>query len=171
MTPPPTALTSESWKWIPGSSKYQVSDRGRVQNHDTLHVLKQATDKDGYKIVSLSESHRKHPTKKVHVLVLLAFIGPCPPRHEGGHLNGDPGDNRLENLAWVTRKQNAKHRAAHGRTAKGERHGSARLTAEQVRQIRDHLATGLSQKDTAASLGVSVDSVWRIANRKNWAHV
>jgi len=42
----------------------------------------------------------------VHRLVAKAFL-PNPRRREQvHHLNSDPRDNRLENLGWVTRKQN-----------------------------------------------------------------
>ena len=50
----------------------------------------------------------------VHELVLLAFVGAKPPKHECRHLNGDPADNRLENLAWGTRSENIKDAVAHG---------------------------------------------------------
>lgn len=42
----------------------------------------------------------------VHRLVAKAFL-PNPRRREQvHHINSDPRDNRLENLAWVTRRQN-----------------------------------------------------------------
>lgn len=53
----------------------------------------------------------------IHILVLETFVGPCPPKMECRHLNGEPDDNRLDNLAWGTRKQNAADRKRHGRAA------------------------------------------------------
>lgn len=50
-----------------------------------------------------------------HRLVLEAWVGPCPPGLECGHLNGMAGDDRLENLLWVTPEENAHHRMRHGR--------------------------------------------------------
>lgn len=48
----------------------------------------------------------------IHHLVLEAFVGPCPDGMEARHLNDDPQDNRLENLAWGTKAENAADRNA-----------------------------------------------------------
>jgi len=42
----------------------------------------------------------------VHRAVLLAWVGPCPKGCQCDHLNGDNTDNRLENLQWVTPREN-----------------------------------------------------------------
>ena len=44
--------------------------------------------------------------RSVHSLVLETFCGPRPKGMVGMHLNGDPGDNRLSNLAWGTQQKN-----------------------------------------------------------------
>lgn len=51
---------------------------------------------------------------KVHQLVLWAFVGPAPEKHECRHLNGMPADNRLENLKWGTRRENVHDAIQHG---------------------------------------------------------
>jgi hypothetical protein len=53
-------------------------------------------------------------TRKVHRLVLETFVGPCPDGMECCHNNGDPADNRLENLRWDTLSSNAYDRVEHG---------------------------------------------------------
>jgi Zn ribbon nucleic-acid-binding protein len=50
----------------------------------------------------------------IHRLVLMTYVGPCPPRHESRHLNDDKLDNRLENLCWGTQSENNKDRSANG---------------------------------------------------------
>jgi hypothetical protein len=47
-------------------------------------------------------------------LVLTAFVGSRPSGLEGCHRNGDPTDNRLENLRWDTRTANIFDAVAHG---------------------------------------------------------
>ena len=42
----------------------------------------------------------------VHHAVLLAWVGPCPDGYQADHINGNAGDNRLENLEWVTPAEN-----------------------------------------------------------------
>ncbi|GAC81679.1 HNH endonuclease [Gordonia malaquae] len=50
----------------------------------------------------------------VHRLVMETFVGPCPSGMEVRHLNGEPADNRLENLAYGTRSENVLDSVAHG---------------------------------------------------------
>lgn len=82
-----------------------------------------------------------------------------------------PGDT-MQNAADVTterRSQVTRKVIANGRrTATGEHHGSAKLTEELVRQIRD--AKG-KQRDIAGQFGVSQRSVGRIIRRENWRDV
>ena len=72
----------------------------------------------------------------VHVAVAESFIGTRPAsqeRIECCHLNGDRTDNRVENLAWATSKENSAHMVEHGTRFYAEAHPRARLTPEQVR--------------------------------------
>ncbi len=54
--------------------------------------------------------------------------------------------------------------------ARGERHGNARLTAEQVRAIRrDRAAHDTAFHVLAERYGVSVSTVGRVLRRESWA--
>ncbi len=46
----------------------------------------------------------------VAALVLETFVGPRPEGHVAQHLNGDPNDNRLENLRWSPVEEQAPER-------------------------------------------------------------
>lgn len=48
----------------------------------------------------------KFTTFRVHRLILEAFVGPCPDGMEARHKDGNPGNNRLDNLAWGTKEEN-----------------------------------------------------------------
>ena len=67
-----------------------------------------------------------------------------------------------------TQGDNIRQAKARGRNARGESHGLARLTEEQVRQIR--IAEG-SYVDIARQFGVSRPAVSMIRLRRRWAHV
>jgi hypothetical protein len=50
--------------------------------------------------VSLYRDRVRHPLR-VDTVVLLSFVGPCPGDCEARHANGDPCDNRLDNLRYA----------------------------------------------------------------------
>lgn len=106
----------------------------------------------------------------VHRLILEAFVGPRTAGMECRHLDGNQGNNRLDNLAWGTRKENAADKVTHGTRAVGERHGAAKLTEVQVREIRS-LADTMKQKDIARRFGVGKAIVSKIIHRLKWSHV
>lgn len=76
-------------------------------------ALKTFDQGKGYQGVNLLKEG-KQKRHLIHRLVLEAFVGPCPEGMECRHLNGDPTDNRLENLCWGTPRENADDRIRHG---------------------------------------------------------
>lgn len=115
---------AEEWRPVVGHfGAYEVSDRGRVRSLDrtVVHrtgfrqrrrgqVRKSVRQKNGYFSVLLPDRRRY-----VHILVLEAFVGPCPPGHETLHHDGDPSNNDLTNLRYGTPSENAYDKIRHGR--------------------------------------------------------
>jgi hypothetical protein len=169
------------WKPIPGwEGWYEVSDRGQVrsvQRRVTLgngfdrvyqsHHLRQATNRKGYKDVKLSRPSEVW-TPKVHRLVLEAFVGPCPDGMECRHLNNDPADNRLENLAWGTKAENGADQSENG-LKKGERQHTAKLSAFQVFMLRERPNYRGIIRDIAEEFGIHRLHAGRIRSGKYWA--
>jgi hypothetical protein len=160
-----TGAQPERWASVPGHPDYEASDRGWVRNAHTGTVLK-ARFRRGYANVTLSmrSGHRRH---FVHTLVLSAFVGPRPKGCETRHLNGNRGDNRLSNLAWGTPAENSKDRVRHGTTNRGERSPQAKLTEQQVREIR-RFPAGVHNKEIAARYGVTYVAVHLIRTGQRW---
>lgn len=114
-------LVRETWKAIPGfDGIYEASDMGRIRSFSPMSrigngILRQH-DCSGYLRVSLYRKGVHRPKLYlVHRMVLLAFVGECPPGQQTRHLNGNSKDNRLTNIKWGTRKENARDRLRHGR--------------------------------------------------------
>lgn len=120
----------EIWLPIHGyEGYYEVSDKGRVRSVDRTIwgekagtryqrvyrgrdlVLK--TNKDGYSVVCMSKENKRRYFR-VHRLVLETFVGPCPEGMEVCHNNGNPADNRLTNLRYGTKSENAQDIIRHG---------------------------------------------------------
>jgi hypothetical protein len=110
--------------------------------------------------------------RSVHQLVLLAFVGPCPPGMEACHFpDRNRTNNRLANLRWDTHKENSVDRDRHGTVARGERQGSSKLTKELVLEIRRELDAGGSQRGIARKHHIANTTVWKIHHRRRWAHI
>lgn len=58
-----------------------------------------------------------------------------------------------------------------GRQAKGSRHGSVKLTQENILEIREMLSRGIRQKVIAKQFGVTQQSIAYIKSGRNWRHV
>lgn len=121
----------EEWKDITGYKKhYQVSDCGRVRSLDRVIVHPRGfemrlkgkflkfqpqfvNDRIECLHVKLS-SCGSVITKKVHRLVLEAFVGNCPEGYESCHNDGDASNNKVENLRWDTHEHNMMDKRHHG---------------------------------------------------------
>lgn len=135
----------EVWKTIPGyEGLYEVSDQGRVRNSTRMLALTRL--KSGHLSVRLNRNFYY-----VHRIVLSVFV--CPPeeyasdvRVEARHLDGNPANNTLKNLAWGTVKENRADRRRLGEKAK--------LTKEQMLALQIDIRNGMLLKDVAAKFGV-----------------
>lgn len=117
----------EIWKDIKGyEGLYQVSNLGRVKslNHYASNgkvnilykgrILKQWFDgKKNYLQVQLSKDN-KDKKFLVHRLVAEAFIPNRENKREVNHVNGIKTNNRVNNLEWVTSKENKEHAIKNG---------------------------------------------------------
>lgn len=177
-------MVTETWKPVRGfESLYAVSDAGRVktlrprggagggsQPRSRDGVLRPGKNEDGYLHVILYSSDGRRFVRKVHVLVLEAFDRPRRPGDVAAHLNAVRDDNRPLNLRWLTHALNMAQREADGNTSRGESHGRAKITADDVRAIR--AARGIkSQAALAKDYQLSPASIGFIQTRRNWAHI
>lgn len=85
--------------------EYMVSDRGDVKSIRTGKTLKPAFDRYGYLYYVLCVNGNRK-TVKAHRLVAEAFIPNDGNKPSVDHVNGDKTDNRVQNLRWVTNKEN-----------------------------------------------------------------
>jgi hypothetical protein len=107
----------------------------------------------------------------VHRLVAEAFHKKPAGKEHVNHIDADTGNNRSENLAWVTPKENVHHSVALGRQKfnwrKGMRPKVAKFSKSQVLEIRDLAARGdITKTAIAARFGCGISTISRIVRRE-----
>lgn len=127
--------SNEQWRAVPGwEGYYEVSDHGRVRSlwRTVMRSNGRKQSVKGRLLSLVNNSVHGYPQvtlsgggvtakKNVHELVTSAFIGPRPARMEVCHDNGNPEDNRVENLRYGTRSENSHDRVRHGRHYQAEK--------------------------------------------------
>lgn len=155
---------------VPGFPRFAVTAAGDVYGPQGRR--KPCVDRYGYLYILATRpgSGEKRYRLAIHRMVLLAWVGECPPGHESRHLDGDRTNNNLSNLAWATHVENCADRREHGTELFGEDHRQAKLTERDVREIR-LLRSTMSVRALARRYGVHPASVHDAATGKTWGHV
>ena len=101
----------EEWRAVKGYEfRYQASSLGRIRNADTNHILKPRLDLyTGYYKVSIKIAEKKFVNKYVHRMVAQAFLEKKEGQIEVNHIDSNKTNNCVNNLEWVTSKENTKH--------------------------------------------------------------
>ena len=162
----------EIWKPIPFAPDYAASNEGRIKRLTSRtrakagHIMKQTKTKFGYLTVGLSVDGRPRSVR-THRAVYAAFRGSIPKGWVVDHLDGDPSDNRLDNLESVTNGKNIRRGFRRdGRTPTGNKVG-----VEQVIEIRRSRAVGDRVTDLAKRYNLTAAAISSICTGKTWGHV
>ena len=148
---------------IPCFTKYIVTDEGFVFG-PSRNRLKTTKNDGGYLQVKLFRDDGERRWVKVHVAVLLAFVGPRPSsRHHGAHEDRDKLNNRLNNLSWKLPTENEQDKKRHGTAPKGTVPHAKRLNARQKRRIRELVMFNMcSKSELARRYGIHRKTVAKI---------
>ena len=126
------APLSRLWVSSHGRVFAPPSSRTRPVRMTMVRELAPVIKGTGYREMCVMSDSGAMISKRVHELVLETFDGARPsgvyedtarqyPRYHARHLNGNPLDNRIENLQWGTVKENADDARRHGTQAEGAR--------------------------------------------------
>lgn len=135
------------------------------------HRLKLTQIKGEYLTVSVARFGAEQANELVHKLVMLAF-GTWRNAPHTRHIDGNPANNRPENLIGGTAKENAADKWLHGTMPTGEMCGNSVLTEATVVAIRADRAAGMMFRDIAAKHGIKHHSMMMSAiYGDTWKHV
>lgn len=172
----------EEWRPVLGyEGLYEVSNHGRVRSvpredrrgYAWRGKIRAGVPQGKYGHVGVMLYRNcKHEKKYVYRLVLEAFVSPCPEGYQACHNDGDPANNRLDNLRWGTPQENVLDAVRHGTIGrKGEAHSNYRYTDEQCRRALDLRQQGLSYSAIQRATGMSMGYVHSLVHGKRRPHL
>ena len=143
----------EEWRTIEGfEGLYEVSSLGRVRSLDRVityvdgrkqnckgKIISQVKNSYGYMKVSLTNNERIRKTFLVHRLVAKAFIVNMENKAEVDHINTIKDDNRVENLRWVTPKENSNNELTKNHKSKSQK---GRVFSEESKKKMSEASKG-----------------------------
>lgn len=140
---------------------YEITKSGDVFNKKWGRYVKPQPNGMGYLRVSIGGK-----LMFVHRLVAEKYIPNPDNKPQVNHIDGNPKNNRVDNLEWVTQKENMAHAVKNGLQPTCEKHPMAKLNREKVNFIREHKE--MSKKELAEMFGVSPSTIKDIWNNRTW---
>lgn len=185
-------ISREIWKSLDGLSYnnfefegYEVSNKGRLRSVDRLVIDKNGKAKKvkgvirrlkknnrGYILVTV-KSKGKECTCLIHRLVAMAFLENPNNLPEVNHIDNNKENNSLENLEWITSKDNHNHAISKGFRSQSSENGiNSKLSNEQAKEIRQLYLLGCSTYSSIAkTYNVSPSAIRRIVKHESYRDV
>ena len=147
---------------------YLISDEGDVKRKDG-YIMKPFETPDGHWRIGLTYNG-KQTKHTIHRLVALLFIPNPNNLSEVHHIDGNPKNNEVSNLMWISRED---HNKIHNKSYKGEDNGNSKVTEEDVIKIRQLKKDGARRKDVYEMYSHKLAfggfrSIWEY---RTWKHI
>jgi hypothetical protein len=176
----------ETWKPVVGyEDYYEVSSLGRLRSlpkvvggrwgkcqykGKIIKVIRNPSH--GYGQLSLVGEWKKK-TVRAHRVVAEAFIPNPGNKPYVNHIDCDKLNNRIDNLEWVTAKENTAHIIKMDRfnPKRGEEVSGSKLNKDDVIEIRRSFGYGYSMTYLANAYKVSISTISDALKRNTWKHL
>ena len=175
-------LWKEEWKRLRFSVSdislhYEISNYGRIKSfqHKPTGTILQGSSIQGYRTLNI-RTPQKAINQYVHKLVATYFIpNKNPLANFVAHVDFDKGNNRVENLRWMTRTELTAHNKKNPfilYRIKPSRTKNYKLTESKVMIIKQLIKSDKSRhKMIAKQFGITHTQLNRIKSGVNWKHV
>lgn len=166
----------EIWHGIAGyKGLYKVSSKGRVlsvgRNGNSGTSMMKPNCSGRYARVGLRD--KKRTSFSVHRLVAEAFVPNPENKPQVDHINGNPYDNRAENLRWVTAKENINNPITlkrHNDKMLALRDNDKCKAIVQLTKQGEIIATYMSIRGAARETGIPKSNISAAAHgKRRWA--
>jgi hypothetical protein len=147
----------EIWKPIDGwEGLYEISNYGRVKSlarvvyrgdpvikqHRKERILKPYYNWCGRQLIGLVRDGEGQKTVQISRLVANTFIDNPENLPDLNHKDGDPTNNRIDNLEWTTKSDNMKHAWKNGL----KEHYTTHLSNNDIKKMRLFKQAGMPSK-------------------------
>ena len=181
-----TEQKNEQWKivkkedWKPNEC-YHISSFGRV--YSVKHAKKKRTFRltviQGYEAFSAIRNNKTTNLVYVHKIVAEVFLENPDNKPYVIHKDHDKTNNKVENLAWATRKEMIAHNRNNplviaGMKKRNDRRAFAKLSVGKVKMIKRKILSPnrkTRMRLIAKQFGISEMQLYRIKSGENWGDV
>ncbi len=167
-------LDGEQWKVIPNYSKYECSNFGRIRSSRKRLMSQTVAGKyRKYLVTHMYHDDGRYLSPTVHRTIAITWVENANKLPEVNHIDCNDRNNHASNLEWVTRQQNMDHAVKNRLVLSGENQKSAKLTNDQVRELRKLKKENpkITYHELGRMYGVDHSNAYRIAIGVNYRYV
>ncbi|CAH6421814.1 HNH endonuclease [uncultured virus] len=104
----PKKIIDDNFKQVKDFPNYYVNKEGEIISKRYLSFIKPYKNESGYYVVSFKKN-KKNIKKYLHRIVAETFIDNPQNKEQVNHRDGNPSNNHVDNLEWVTCSENIQH--------------------------------------------------------------
>lgn len=162
----------EIWKPILDEDiqvRYAVSNLGRVLDLKNKKYMNHNDNGAGYKTVGLQKPGSIVKVFYIHRLVAMHFLDNPYNKPQVGHKDHNRENNVLDNLEWVTQRENTRYGIEEGRINVNRPKTNRKVTPELICEIAKLEYMGYGVNEIAVKIGFPRTTVSSVFNgRSNW---